>query len=41
VDKPRFTFDTSKAGNSNSGHELGTSLSEAERSELIELLKSL
>jgi mono/diheme cytochrome c family protein len=41
LDRPRFTFDTSKVGNANSGHEFGTSLSEAERYELIEFLKSL
>jgi hypothetical protein len=41
VDKPRFTFDVSKVGNSNSGHEYGTALSETERFELIEFLKTL
>ena len=41
VDSPRFLFDTSKVGNSNSGHEFGTNLSEAERAELIEYLKTL
>ena len=34
-------FDTSKAGNLNKGHEYGTTLSEAERKDLLEYLKSL
>jgi hypothetical protein len=41
VDKPRFTFDVSKVGNTNSGHEYGVSLSEDQRLELIEFLKTL
>jgi hypothetical protein len=41
VEKPRFTFDVSKVGNANSGHEYGVSLSETERLELIEFLKTL
>jgi hypothetical protein len=41
VDKPRFTFDVSKDGNSNAGHEYGTTLSDAERYELIEFMKTL
>jgi hypothetical protein len=41
VEKPRFTFDVTKAGNSNAGHEWGTALSDAERYELIEFLKTL
>jgi hypothetical protein len=36
-----FTFDTRLPGNSNSGHEYGTSLSEPERMALIEFLKTL
>ncbi|GAA6139857.1 di-heme-cytochrome C peroxidase [Arenicella sp. 4NH20-0111] len=36
-----FKFDTSLYGNSNSGHEYGTQLSEAQRYELIEFLKTL
>ena len=36
-----FTFDTSKIGNSNAGHEHGTGLSEAEKDALIEYLKTL
>jgi hypothetical protein len=34
-------FDTSSPGNSNAGHEFGTSLSEEERKWLIEYLKTL
>jgi hypothetical protein len=41
VDKPRFTFDISKVGNGNGGHEYGTTLSDTERYELIEFLKTL
>lgn len=36
-----FVLDTSVPGNSNAGHEYGTSLSEADRNALIEYLKSL
>jgi hypothetical protein len=36
-----FEFDTSKPGNSNSGHEYGTALSTADREALLEYLKSL
>ena len=36
-----FKFDTSLPGNSNSGHPYGTRLSEAQRWDLIEFLKSL
>ena len=36
-----FAFDTRLPGNSNSGHEYGTSLSEPERVALIEFLKTL
>jgi hypothetical protein len=41
VGKPLFTFDTSKVGNGNGGHEYGTDLSDTERYELIEFLKTL
>jgi hypothetical protein len=41
VDKPRFTFDVSKVGNSNSGHEYGAALGDEQRYELIEYLKTL
>lgn len=42
VDDPRFpTFDTSRTGNSNSGHEFGACLTDAERMDLIEFLKGL
>lgn len=36
-----FTFDTSKTGNSNAGHEYGTSLSPVDKAALVEYLKSL
>ena len=36
-----FLFDTSQPGNSNAGHEFGTKLSDTERWELIEYLKTL
>ncbi|MGI9068042.1 MAG: di-heme-cytochrome C peroxidase [Pyrinomonadaceae bacterium] len=35
-----FEFDTTKSGNSNSGHEYGTRLSEEEKMQLLEFLKS-
>lgn len=35
-----FEFDTTKSGNSNSGHEYGTKLSEEEKMQLLEFLKS-
>jgi hypothetical protein len=41
VDKPLFTFDTTKVGNGNAGHEYGTTLDDTERYELIEFLKTL
>jgi hypothetical protein len=41
VDKVLFPFDTSKTGNGNAGHEYGTNLSDTERYELIEFLKTL
>jgi hypothetical protein len=40
-DEPLFFFDTSLPGNQNGGHEYGTDLSEAEKSALIEYLKTL
>ena len=36
-----FTFDTSLAGNSNSGHVYGTTLSPEDRQALLEYLKSI
>lgn len=36
-----FKFDITLPGNSNSGHEYGTSLSEAEKKDLLEFLKTL
>jgi hypothetical protein len=36
-----FTFDTSKPGNSNAGHNYGTDLSARDRSDLLEYLKTL
>ncbi|RYZ66090.1 MAG: hypothetical protein EOP09_13225 [Proteobacteria bacterium] len=36
-----FLLDTSKSGNSNSGHEYGTHFNDAEKHDLIEYLKSL
>lgn len=39
-DQRVFEFDTTKAGNSNSGHEYGTKLGEAEKMELLEFMKS-
>jgi hypothetical protein len=38
---PEYEFDTSLSGNRNTGHEYGTGLTEAERLELLEYLKSL
>ncbi|MFY0524958.1 di-heme-cytochrome C peroxidase [Archangium gephyra] len=38
---PRFTFDVSMPGNGNGGHEYGTGLSDEEKRDLIEYLKSL
>ncbi len=40
VGAPRFTYDTAKAGNHNTGHDYGTHLSEDERYDLLEYLKS-
>ena len=39
--KGAFTFDTSKVGNGNGGHEYGTDLSDADKTAMIEYLKSL
>lgn len=36
-----FTFDTAKTGNSNAGHDYGTSLSPVDKAALLEYLKSL
>ena len=36
-----FTFDTTKAGNHNTGHEFGASLTDEQRWQLIEYLKTL
>ncbi|WP_257454561.1 di-heme-cytochrome C peroxidase [Archangium lipolyticum] len=38
---PRFVFDVSMPGNGNAGHEYGTSLSDEEKRDLLEYLKSL
>jgi hypothetical protein len=38
---PRFTFDVSKPGNANVGHEFGIELSDEEKRDLLEYLKSL
>lgn len=35
-----FTFDTTQPGNSNAGHEYGTSLSEDQKMQLLEFMKS-
>lgn len=37
----RFHFDTTRAGNSNAGHDYGTRLTDSERWDLIEYLKTL
>lgn len=36
-----FTFDTEREGNSNAGHEFGTRLSDSDKRDLIEYLKTL
>jgi hypothetical protein len=36
-----FKFETSQPGNSNAGHDYGTQLSEEEKMQLLEFLKSL
>jgi hypothetical protein len=41
TDTPANTFDTSLAGNSNSGHAYGTTLAETDKRDLLEYLKSL
>ncbi|MEO7457748.1 MAG: di-heme-cytochrome C peroxidase [Gemmatimonadaceae bacterium] len=38
---PPFTFDTRKVGNSNAGHLFGTTLSDVQRRQLLEYLKTL
>lgn len=38
---PRFTFDVTMPGNGNAGHEYGTDLSDEEKRDLLEYLKSL
>ncbi len=40
-DKNSFEYDTSRQGNSNHGHEYGTALTETEKAELVEFIKSL
>jgi len=39
-DRRVFEFDTTSSGNSNSGHEYGTSLSEEQKMQLLEFMKS-
>jgi hypothetical protein len=41
ADEGAYVFDTTATGNGNSGHDYGTSLSAAEKSELMEYLKTL
>jgi cytochrome c peroxidase len=41
TDEGAYVLDTSVPGNANSGHDYGTSLSTAEKAELIEYLKTL
>jgi hypothetical protein len=41
TDEGAYVLDTTTTGNANSGHDYGTSLSEAEKSELMEYLKTL
>ena len=41
ADSRVFTLDTSSMGGSNAGREFGTDLSEAERWDLVEYLKTL
>ena len=41
VEDPIFVFDTTADGSSNAGHEFGTQLSDEERWDLVEYLKSL
>jgi len=41
TDDGAYVFDTGGSGNSNSGHDYGTKLSENEKRDLIEYLKTL
>ena len=41
TDEGAYVLDTTTTGNANSGHDYGTSLSQAEKSELMEYLKTL
>jgi len=41
TDDAAYLFDTAGSGNSNSGHEYGTKLSDTEKHDLIEYLKTL
>ena len=41
VENPRFTFQNTSVGGANSGHEYGVDLSDEERWDLVEYLKSL
>jgi hypothetical protein len=40
ADDGSFTFDTTQSGNSNAGHNYGTDLSDSEKRDLIEYLKT-
>jgi hypothetical protein len=41
TDEGSYVFDTSGSGNSNAGHDYATDLSEADKRDLIEYLKTL
>ena len=41
TDEGAYLLDTSTSGNSNSGHDYGTKLSDREKRDLIEYLKTL
>jgi hypothetical protein len=41
TDEGAYLFDTAGSGNSNSGHDYGTTLSAAEKQDLMEYLKTL
>jgi hypothetical protein len=41
TDEGAYVFDTTMSGNSNSGHDYGTKLSDDEKRDLIEYLKTL
>lgn len=41
TDQNGFTFDTTKAGNRNTGHPFGTTLKPEEKEDLLEFLKRL